>query len=233
MRDVRVLVVDDDRAIALLVQRALEEEGIHAGTAHSMAEAERELAEQDYDLAILDIVLPDGSGLDILRHLRARNRAVLVLLLTVRRRESEVVEALDAGADDHLGKPFSIAELKARVRALLRRRGDGSLTPLEFQGVRVERASHGVRVNGEPVTLTPREFDLLEYLLRRPNRVVPREELLESVWRMDFDPGTNVIDVHVSHLRRKLNRHRAAVRIRTERGVGFAVGPAPGQATRG
>lgn len=220
---VRAMVVEDDPAIALLVQRALEDEGLMVETEASGTRAERRLLNEDFDIALLDIELPGKTGLDVLESVRAARRPTLVLMLTVRHQADQVVQGLDSGADDYLGKPFSVVELTARVRALLRRRTGSAPTSLEFAGVQVDRTQRKVTVGDAEVELTPREFDLLEYLIRQPRRVVPRPELLDRVWSMDFDPGTNVIDVHVSNLRRKLNRVRAEARIRTERGVGFAL----------
>jgi DNA-binding response OmpR family regulator len=163
------------------------------------------------------------TGLEILTALRQAGRPTLVLMLTVRHGESEVVAGLDAGADDYIGKPFSVVELVARVRALLRRRREPAGDILEFGGIRMDRAQRRVEIDGHAIQLTPREYELLEYLLRRPNRVVSRGELLERVWGIRFHPGTNVLDVHVSNVRRKLNAHAPRARIRTERGVGFAL----------
>ncbi len=222
-RPIRALVVDDDPGITLLVRRALEEDGLAVDIETTGPAAEDRLLSEDYDVVLLDVGLPGKSGLDVLRSVRRARRRTLILMLTVRHRADQVVQGLDAGADDYLGKPFSIGELTARVRALLRRRQQPLCSSLEFAGITVDRSQRKVEVGGDPVRLTAREFDLLEYLMRQPQRVVPREELLDRVWSMDFDPGTNVIDVHVSNLRRKLNRRRAAARIRTERGVGFAL----------
>ena len=221
--NVRILVVDDDAGIALLLRRALEAENFLVDVAPDGLEGERRLLEQDYDVALLDFQLPYRTGLEILTALRQAGRPTLVLMLTVRHGESEVVAGLDAGADDYIGKPFSVVELVARVRALLRRRREPAGDILEFGGIRMDRAQRRVEIDGHAIQLTPREYELLEYLLRRPNRVVSRGELLERVWGIRFHPGTNVLDVHVSNVRRKLNAHAPRARIRTERGVGFAL----------
>lgn len=219
----RGLVVEDDPSIALLVRRSLEDTGMLVDVESSGVRAERRLLEEDYDIALLDIEVPGKTGLEVLRSVRRARRPTLVLMLTIRHRADQVAEGLDAGADDYLGKPFSVVELTARVRALMRRRSAAGPATLEFSGVRVDRGQRRVSVDGDELDVTPREFDLLAHLIRQPERVVPRPELLEQVWGMDFDPGTNVIDVHVSNLRRKLNRARPGARIRTERGVGFAL----------
>ncbi|MFW6331109.1 MAG: response regulator transcription factor [Gemmatimonadota bacterium] len=220
---VRALVVDDDPGIVLLVRRALEEDGLVVEVERTGVRAERRLLAEDFDIALLDIEIPGKTGLEVLRSIRKARRPTLALMLTVRHHEADVVEGLDAGADDYLGKPFSVGELTARVRALLRRRAPAGDGPLEFGGIRVDRERRRVTVGDQSLDLTAREFDLLAYLIRQPHRVVPRNELLDRVWAVDFDPGTNVIDVHVSNLRRKLNRSRPDARIRTERGVGFAL----------
>ena len=169
------MVADDEPGILLLVRRALEAEGYGVEAVGSGREAHRQLMEQDFDLAVLDIEMPGRSGLEVLDAVREAGRQVMILMLTQRQREPDVVAGLEAGADDYLGKPFSMAELSARVRALLRRRGQAAGEELRFGPIRMDRAQRRVTAGDAPVDLTPREYQLLEYLLRRPRRVVPRD----------------------------------------------------------
>jgi two-component system, OmpR family, response regulator len=222
-RRIRTLVVDDDPRVALLVRRALEADAHAVDVAGSIRAAHEFLGGPDYDLAVLDVELPDGSGLELLRRIREGRGGTLVVMLTVRQRETEVVEGLDAGADDYLGKPFSLGELRARARALLRRPGRAPRPVLEFGEIRMDRGQRRVRAGPVELELTPREYDLLEHLLERSGQVSSRRDLLAQVWGLSFDPGTNVLDVHISHLRRKLREAGAGPVIRTRRGVGFLL----------
>ncbi len=219
----RLLVVEDDTTLSKVIVRGLTEEG-HAvdpvGTVHG---AEAALDVHDYDLVVLDLGLPDGDGLDLCESIRARGTAVPILMLTARDSLSDKVIGLDAGADDYLTKPFAYPELAARVRALLRRPKETASPVLEASGIRLDVASHRVWRGAIMVPLTAREFSLLDYLLRHPGEVCRREQLLEHVWDANYDGLSNVVDVHVANLRRKLEMPGMPDPIETVRGVGYRI----------
>ena len=220
----RILVVEDDHKVARFVRQGLEEEG-HAVDVAADGEAGAMLAHVNpYDVIVLDVQLPKKNGLVLAAELRREGSTVPILMLTARDATEDVVRGLDAGADDYLTKPFAFDELLARVRALGRRGGAAvAAAPLHHDDVEVDRLHHRATRGGRPLDLTPREFRLLEYFLLRPDEVVTRTELLEKVWDMTFDPGTNVVDVHVSNLRAKLEEGGRPRLIQTVRGVGFAL----------
>jgi DNA-binding response OmpR family regulator len=186
----------------------------------------------DYDAIVLDVVLPDASGLQIVRALRQEGRATPVLLLTGNRESEDVVRGLDAGADDYLTKPFDMDVLKARVRALLRRGGARRTDRLAFGGIVVDRLTRQAATEGRKLQLTPKEYSLLEHLIVNAERVVTRTELLEKVWDVHFDPGSNVVDVHVARLRDKLRRIGSMAQLVTIRGTGFMLTRQGEQANR-
>jgi DNA-binding response OmpR family regulator len=217
---VRILVVEDDSKVASFVARALEEEGHQADVAGDGLEGEKQARLARYDVIVLDWMLPGMDGLSVCRALRRAGVRTPVMMLTARDEVGERVLGLDAGADDYVVKPFALEEFLARVRALGRRVADGPGT-LVVEGLSLDLTRRSLTVDGAaPVELTGREFGLLEYLVRNAGRVVPRTELLARVWGTAFDPGTNVIDVYVRHLREKLGPH--GHRITTARGVGYA-----------
>ncbi len=217
----QVLIVEDAVRLADTLRRGLCEDGFVAEVAGSGRVALQRCAENPFDAVILDLGLPDIDGLEVLATLRQLGWSGPVLVLTARDAVASRVEALDRGADDYVVKPFSYEELVARLRALVRRARAPRWAPLACGDLVLSPDQPEVRVAGRPVALSPRERALLEVLVRRQNDVVRREVILREAFGYDFDPGTNVIDVHVSHLRRKLAA--SAVRIDTVRGVGFSL----------
>lgn len=219
----RILVIEDDRKIAGFLQRGLREEGYAVDVAYDGVEGATNAHVYDYDLLIIDIMLPGRNGYEIVRTLRRSGSAVPILMLTARDSTKDVVMGLDAGADDYMTKPFSLEELLARSRALLRRGGATRTELLVYAGVELDRIRHTATRDGTELHLTPKEFQLLEYFMLHPEEVVRRTELLEKVWDMHFDPMTNVVDVHVGNLRRKLSGEHGSPLIHTVRGVGYTL----------
>jgi DNA-binding response OmpR family regulator len=218
----RILVVEDDRKVASFLEKGLREEGYAVDVAYDGDDGSFKANVYEYDLAILDVMLPGKSGYEIVRQLRKEQKPLPVLLLTARDSKEDVVRGLDAGADDYLTKPFSFDELLARVRALLRRGGSSREERLLYADVELDRLKHTAHRRGRNLDLTPKEFQLLEYFLMRPEEVIRRTELLEKVWDLHFDPMSNVVDVHVGNLRKKLRGEGDAL-IHTIRGVGYIL----------
>jgi two-component system response regulator MprA len=224
MRAVRILIVDDDRALRDALRRTLTLAGFEPVTAASGPEALDAIAAHEPDAVVLDIGLPGIDGLEVCRRLRASGDRVPVLMLTARDAVEDRIEGLDAGADDYLVKPFDVGELKARLRALLRRAepNDGGDAPA-FGELRLDRARHGVVVGEQFVELTRTELALLELLLRNPRQVLPREVVYDRVWGYDFGPQSNALRVYIGYLRRKLEEAGARPLIHTVRGVGYML----------
>ncbi len=219
----KILVIEDDKKVASFVAQGLREDGYTVDVANDGEEGLLNAHVYDYDALIVDVMLPGKNGFEIVRDLRSRGRTVPVLLLTARDASEDVVRGLDLGADDYLTKPFSFDVLLARLRALVRRKGADRPDRFTYDDVELDRIRHTVHRGDEALDLTPTEFRLLEYFLRHPEEVVRRTELLEKVWDLQFDPGSNVVDVHVSNLRRKLDKAGGPPLLHTVRGVGYTL----------
>src|SRR5919199_1521037 len=215
----RLLLVEDDAKLARAVGRGLRHAGYAVDVAADGDDALRQAAVYDYDALVLDVMLPGRDGLEVCRTIRERGCWAPVLMLTARGQVADRIRGLDVGADDYLAKPFDFGELLARLRALLRRAPHERPARIEVGDLVVDPAAHGVSRAGVPVELTAREFAVLEFLARHAGQAVTRAQLLEHVWDMNFDGSTNVVDVYVGYLRRKLEQPSGRPLIRTLRGV--------------
>ncbi|MCH7985865.1 MAG: response regulator transcription factor [Acidobacteria bacterium] len=220
----RVLVAEDDNALASFVRKGLEAEHYAVDIASDGAEAQYMAEEYDYDLVILDLTLPQTDGLHVLKRVRAKKSGLPVLVLTARSRVEDRVKGLDLGADDYLTKPFSFSELSARVRALLRRGSRPAESILRAEDLELNRVERTVKRAGRRIELTPKEFALLEYLMLNAGRRVTRTMIIEHVWNLSFDTMTNVVDVYINYLRKKVDEGFGHRLIRTVRGVGYQLG---------
>jgi DNA-binding response OmpR family regulator len=220
----RILVVEDEQKIATFVQKGLKEFGFAVDVIGRGDEAFEIILDNPFDAVVLDIMLPGRDGLSILRALRERSNAIPVLILTARGEISEKVEGLDLGADDYLAKPFAIEELAARLRALIRRQTGENLVRYRIQNLTLDVASRIARRGNRRIDLTGREFSLLECLMRAPGRVFTRTQLCQHVWEYQFDAGTNLVDVYIQRLRRKVDDSEPTKLIQTVRGAGYRIG---------
>jgi DNA-binding response OmpR family regulator len=219
----RILVVEDEARLAAVLRRGLQEQGYAVDVAHDGEEGLRLAEQEDYDLVLLDVLLPVLDGLSVCRSLRAARRPMPILMLTARDAIDDRVAGLDSGADDYLVKPFAFRELLARVRALLRRELLARDPVLRVADLEVNTVTHEVRRAGRPVELTSKEYTVLEYFVRNPNHVLTRTQIAEHVWDYDFVAMSNVVDVYVGYLRRKLADHREPRLLQTVRGAGYRL----------
>ena len=219
----RVLVVEDEKKTASFVRKALQSEGFAVDVCGNGDDALVAVTATLFDGIVLDIMLPGRDGLSVLRQLRERGNKTPVLLLSARGAVNERVEGLNAGADDYLPKPFVIAELVARVRALGRRGGEVKSTVLRLADLTLDTVSHRAERGGKTFELTAREFRLLEFLMRTPGRICGRMSIIEKVWDYDFDPGTNLVDVYVKRLREKIDDGFEPKLLHTVRGIGYVL----------
>jgi DNA-binding response OmpR family regulator len=219
----RILVVEDEAAIADFLQRGLQAEGHVVGCAADGEEGQRRAVHEEVDLVILDVMLPGRDGFEVLRAIRAAKPGLPVVMLSARADVDDRVAGLDHGATDYVTKPFSFDELAARVRAHLRAPNQRDATALEAAGIRLDLLSRRVERDGQAVHLSAKEFELLAYFLRNPERALSRQQILSAVWGYDFDPGTNVVEVYVRYLRRKLALPGHPAPIETIRSVGYRL----------
>ena len=220
----RILVAEDDAPLADFLRQRLVQEQFAVQLAVDGTEAQRLAANQAFDLVILDLNLPGTAGLDVLRNIRSRKPDLPVMVVTGSSMVEERVRGLDAGADDYVAKPFAFAELAARIRAVLRRGNRPANVVLNVADLALDRVDHSVKRNGHNIQLSPKEFALLEFLMRHAGQPVTRTAIVEQVWKLNFDTMTNVVDVYINYLRRKVDAGYDHALIRTVRGVGYQIG---------
>ncbi len=217
----RILVVEDEKKVLSFIKRGLEEEKYSVETAMDGEEGLKMALDTPYDLIVLDWMLPKKDGLTMVKELRAKKTATPVLMLTAKDSVEDIVAGLDSGSDDYLTKPFAFAELLARVRALLRRIEQDRGAEIRFADLRLDPVTHKVWRKDKEIGLTAKEYCLLEYFMRNPNKVVTRTMIADHVWDYTFDSFTNIIDVYVNYLRKKIDRGAEKKLIHTVRGVGY------------
>ena len=219
----RILLAEDERDLNRIIAKKLTADGYSVDCCFDGAEALDYAASADYDVMVLDIMMPKLDGLAVLRTLRQRGDAMPVLLLTARDAVADRVKGLDSGANDYLVKPFSLEELAARLRALTRTRYGQASAALTVADLTLDSASHTVTRGGRPITLSAKEFQLLEYLMHNQGRVLSREQIENHIWNFDYEGGTNVVDVYISYLRKKIDGGQAVKLIHTVRSRGYVL----------
>jgi DNA-binding response OmpR family regulator len=220
----RILVAEDDAPLAEFLHQRLQQEQFAVQVVSNGTEAQRLASDQSYDLVILDLNHPGADGLDVLREIRLKRPDIPVMMVTGASMVEERVRGLDAGADDYVAKPFAFAELAARIRAVLRRGNRPARAMLQVDDLELDRVTHIVHRGGHAIELSPKEFALLEFLMRHAGQPVSRASIVEQVWKLNFDTMTNVVDVYINYLRRKVDSGYDRALIRTIRGIGYQIG---------
>ncbi|HEY7745584.1 MAG TPA: response regulator transcription factor [Desulfuromonadales bacterium] len=219
----RILVVEDEKKVASFIKRGLEEESFSVDMAYDGEEGLYMAESNPYDLILMDLMLPKMDGLSVIKELRSRGNKAPVLCLTAKDTVEDIVSGLDSGSDDYLTKPFAFAELVARVRALLRRGTQDRGAEIRFADLRLDPVAHKVWRSNKEIELTAKEYALLEYFMRNPNQILTRTMIAEHVWDYTFDSFTNIIDVYVNYLRKKVDRDYDKKLIHTVRGIGYVM----------
>lgn len=219
----RILIVEDEKKIAALIKRGLKEEGYASDVASDGVEGEFLATTNQYDAIILDVMLPKMDGISLCRSLRARKISTPIIMVTAKDAVSDKVRGLDSGADDYLTKPFAFEELLARIRSLMRKHETQSSTNLKVGSLELDLISHKVTRDGKEIPLTTKEYSLLEYMMRNPGSVITRTMISEHVWDINFDTDTNVIDVYINYLRKKIEGGSKKELIHTVRGRGYIL----------
>ncbi|MEJ5088833.1 response regulator [Sphingobacterium faecium] len=222
----KILIVEDDQRVAELIKRGLEEQGFEATLAYDGLSGKKLSSQDQFDLVITDIILPKVDGLDLCKYIRQTNPDLPIIMLTALGTTDDKVEGFDAGADDYLVKPFEMRELLVRIRALLKRnqKKSGNMNViLVYEDLEMNLHTKMVKRNQQQISLTPKEFKLLAYLMQNPDRVLSRIEIADKVWETHFDTGTNFIDVYINYLRKKIDRNFDKKLIHTKSGMGFIL----------
>lgn len=220
----KILLVEDEKKVANLIKRGFEEDGLIVDVAYDGEKALEMLEGHDYDLIILDIMLPGKDGIEVLKEIRSRGIGRPVMMLTAKDSTTDKVQGLDAGADDYITKPFAFEELLARVRALMRRgHALEKALPIQIHDLVIDPVTRKVTRGGNEIELTTKEYSLLEYMARNKNRILTRTMIAENVWEYQFDSLTNIIDVYINYLRRKIDKDQSKKLIHTVRGVGYMI----------
>lgn len=219
----RILIIEDEKNIARVLELELKYEGYETAVAHTGSEGLIRFREQEWDLVLLDLMLPEIHGLDVLKRIRSADETLPVILLTAKNDVKDKVAGLDLGANDYVTKPFEIEELLARIRANLRLAGNGSSDGHHFNELQLNEITRAVSRAGRAIELTPREFDLMLFLMKHPKQVLTREQVLNAVWGYDYFGDTNVIDVYIRYLRKKVDAGERTTYIQTVRGVGYVL----------
>ncbi len=217
----KILVIEDENRVAELLKRGLEESGHSVRIAGCVSEGLKMFADEKQDIIVSDIMLPDGSGFDLCRDIRRQNETVPILMLTALGTTDDKLEGFDSGADDYMVKPFDFRELDARISILLKRCQTLSVECIEYADLKVYLKTKSVSRNGQPIVLTPKEYNLLLFFVQNPERVLTRTEIAEKVWGTYFDTGTNFIDVYINYLRKKIDKNFDTKLIHTKPGMGF------------
>jgi two-component system copper resistance phosphate regulon response regulator CusR len=218
----QILLVEDEAKVARFIKEGLTAEGYDVDIAADGKAGEKKALSGDFDLVLLDVLLPKKNGFDVLRTIRNEGMRTPVLMLTARGTTEDIVQGLDHGADDYLTKPFAFSELLARIRSLLRRQRN-SHTTLRLTDLQLDTLTRKASRSGTVIELTAREYALLEYLMRNQNKLITRQQLAKEIWGFNFDPGTNIIDVYINHLRKKIDQGYEKKLLHTERGKGYYI----------